>query len=61
MKTVYRIDAWCICKDQVTMDSIAASLVNSLQTQKTNGNITSGNIMKTGSDTPETVVVNTGV
>lgn len=57
MKTTWRIDAWCECKDAATMDTIAASLSTSLKQQKTNGNIMEGDIVKTTNDAPETTIV----
>lgn len=44
MKTIYEITAICTCKDEATMHSIATSLMNSLKTQKTNGNVLDGSI-----------------
>ena len=61
MKTVYRIEAWCICKDQAAADTIANSLITSFQQQKTNGNVASGHLSKQTIDQPETVLVDTTV
>lgn len=61
MKVIYRIEAWCECKDEATMNTITNTLINMLQTQKTNGNITKGNILKSSSDIPESTSINTGI
>ena len=61
MKTVYRIDAWCTCKDQATLDSITGSLLSQLKTQKTNGNVMEGDVTKRTIETPEEITVHNGV
>jgi len=46
VKQVFRIDAWCLAKDEATMNAIFNSLLSDLQTQKANGNIIDGNVTK---------------
>lgn len=46
MTTKYRIDTWCECVDKTKADKIYDWLVSQLQTQKSDGNITTGNVTK---------------
>ncbi len=61
MKTIYRIEAWCECKDLATRDTIFNDLVTRLKAQKTAGNITVGNVLKLVTEQPEETRVNEGV
>ncbi len=61
MKTTYRIEAWCECVDATKQNTIFNWLVAQLKIQKTNGNITIGNVSKVTSESPETTEIKEGI
>ena len=61
MKIDYRIDLWCICKDEATMNIIATFLITKMRDEKLKGNILSGNVGTHITETPETRTINEGI
>jgi hypothetical protein len=61
MKSQWRIEAWCNCKDQATRDAICADLVARLQNQKALGNILEGTVIKLLQDRLEETREQTGL